>query len=252
MPWTVDGSRLAQKLALKTVTIINDLEAIAYGVDVLEPKDLAVLNEGDRKPQAMRPSSPQVLVWARRGFSGTDLGIFLSHAKAAIPILPLPMTCSTRCFATCVHSLDTSVGSASFLGRACSTSTSFSVRPGSVTSRIGSDWKSSRETLRARSRDTGSRARARYAFRRLDLFVSLYGSEAGNLALKMMATGGVFLGGGIAPKIVDKLRSANFLQAFATKGRMSDLLNAIPIRVILNDKAGLLGAAHYTVLNVSD
>ena len=86
----------------------------------------------------------------------------------------------------------------------------------------------------------------------LDLFVSLYGSEAGNLALKMMATGGVFLGGGIAPKIVDKLRSANFLQAFATKGRMRDLLNAIPIRVILNDKAGLLGAAHYTVLNVSD
>ncbi len=82
----------------------------------------------------------------------------------------------------------------------------------------------------------------------LDLFVSLYGSEAGNLALKVLATGGIYLGGGIAPKIVDKLRGSSFLKAFSTKGRMSHLLKAIPVRVILNDKAGLLGAAHCAAL----
>ena len=82
----------------------------------------------------------------------------------------------------------------------------------------------------------------------LELFVSLYGKEAGNLALKIMATGGVFLGGGIAPKILDKLRGPSFLKAFTTKGRMSELLKAMPVRVILNDKAGLLGAAYCAAL----
>jgi glucokinase len=77
----------------------------------------------------------------------------------------------------------------------------------------------------------------------LDLFVSLYGAEAGNLALKVMATGGVYLGGGIAPKIIAKLRDPVFMNAFTAKGRMRPLLQAIPVRVILNTKVALLGAA---------
>jgi glucokinase len=79
----------------------------------------------------------------------------------------------------------------------------------------------------------------------MDLFVALYGAEAGNLALKVMATGGVFLGGGIAPKILPKLQSTGFMKAFANKGRFRSFLEAIPVRVILNDKTALLGAAHY-------
>jgi glucokinase len=79
----------------------------------------------------------------------------------------------------------------------------------------------------------------------LDLFVSLYGAEAGNLALKVLATGGVFLGGGIAPKIIRKLQDPIFLTAFTAKGRMKPLLQAIPVRVILNDKTALLGAARF-------
>jgi glucokinase len=77
----------------------------------------------------------------------------------------------------------------------------------------------------------------------LDLFVTLYGAEAGNLALKVMATGGMFVGGGIAPKIIDKLTEPTFMQAFRAKGRLQPLLEAIPVRVILNDQAGLYGAA---------
>src|SRR6266571_7429821 len=82
----------------------------------------------------------------------------------------------------------------------------------------------------------------------LDLFVRLYGSEAGNLALKVMATAGVYVGGGIAPKIVDRLKGRAFIEAFAEKGRMRGLLEAMPVRVVLNDRAALLGAARCAAL----
>lgn len=82
----------------------------------------------------------------------------------------------------------------------------------------------------------------------LDLFVSIYGAEAGNLALKVMARGGVFVGGGIAPKIVQKMKGPKFLEAFVEKGRMKALLDDIPVRVILNDKTALIGAARYAIL----
>jgi len=77
----------------------------------------------------------------------------------------------------------------------------------------------------------------------LDLFMGLYGSEAGNLALKIMATGGVYVGGGIAPKNLDKIKDGTFMKRFVAKGRMQGLLEAMPVKVILNDKTALLGAA---------
>jgi glucokinase len=82
----------------------------------------------------------------------------------------------------------------------------------------------------------------------LDLFVSLYGAEAGNLALKVLATGGLFVGGGIARSIIQKLKESTFMTAFTAKGRMKPLLDAIPVRVILNEKTPLLGAARYAIL----
>ena len=83
------------------------------------------------------------------------------------------------------------------------------------------------------------------ASRALDLFVALYGAEAGNLALKTMATGGVYVGGGIAPRIVERLRAGGFMEAFVAKGRMRTLLESIPVRVVLNDRTALLGAARH-------
>ena len=77
----------------------------------------------------------------------------------------------------------------------------------------------------------------------LDLMISIYGAEAVNLALKTFATGGVYLGGGIPPKILPKLREGGFLQAFAAKGRFAPLLERMPVRVILNDRTALIGAA---------
>jgi glucokinase len=82
----------------------------------------------------------------------------------------------------------------------------------------------------------------------LELFVSFYGAEAGNLALKLMATGGVYLGGGIAPKIISTLIEPVFMNAFTAKGRMRPLLEDIPVRVIMNAKTALLGAARHAAL----
>jgi len=81
----------------------------------------------------------------------------------------------------------------------------------------------------------------------LDVFVSIYGSAAGNLALQVMATAGMFLGGGIAPKIIWKLRDGTFMKAFADKGRLSHIVNRIPVKVIMNDRAALFGAAAYAL-----
>src|SRR6202007_2520867 len=81
------------------------------------------------------------------------------------------------------------------------------------------------------------------AERALDLWISVYGAEASNLALKIMSTGGLFLTGGISPKILPRLESSLFMEAFLDKGRMRPLVEAMPVHVVTNEKAGLLGAA---------
>jgi glucokinase len=91
----------------------------------------------------------------------------------------------------------------------------------------------------------GMNAKAPICERALDIFVSVYGAEAGNLALKLLATGGVFLSGGIAARILPRLQRPEFLQAFVSKGRMQPLLEKVPIRVVNNDQVGVLGAARY-------
>ena len=82
--------------------------------------------------------------------------------------------------------------------------------------------------------------------------MAIYGAEAGNLALKVMGTGGVYLGGGIAPKIVARLKEPEFLNAFKAKGRLGPLLLDIPVRVIMNPKTALLGAARHAALGLKD
>ena len=79
----------------------------------------------------------------------------------------------------------------------------------------------------------------------LDMFVSAYGAEAGNLALKVLSVGGLYIGGGIGPRIVEKLKDGTFMKAFTDKGRLSQLLVNMPVRVILESRAALLGAAAY-------
>jgi glucokinase len=89
----------------------------------------------------------------------------------------------------------------------------------------------------------GLKGQADIAKQALDLFASIYGAEAGNLALKAMTLNGVYLGGGIAPKLLAKLKDGTFMKAFTNKGRYTRLMSSIPVKVVMNDKTALLGAA---------
>ena len=93
--------------------------------------------------------------------------------------------------------------------------------------------------------ETALSAESELSTHALELFVSIYGAEAGNLALKALATAGVYIGGGIAPKILPKLKDCTFVRAFRDKGRFSALLERVPVRVILDPKTALRGAAYY-------
>jgi glucokinase len=93
--------------------------------------------------------------------------------------------------------------------------------------------------------ELGERCQNDLCAKTLDIVVGAYGAEAGNLALKVLATGGVYVGGGIAPKILKKLEDGTFMKAFTDKGRLSDLLVQTPVRVILESRAALIGAAAY-------
>ena len=86
----------------------------------------------------------------------------------------------------------------------------------------------------------------------LDIFASILGAEAGNLALKVVATGGVYLGGGIPPRILPILENGQFMRAFQAKGRLSDLMARIPVHVIINPKAALMGAAQHGLEEAHD
>jgi glucokinase len=93
--------------------------------------------------------------------------------------------------------------------------------------------------------ELGLSAKSEICERTLDMFVSAYGAEAGNLALKVLSIGGLYIGGGIAPRILEKLKDGTFIKAFTDKGRLSQLLIHMPVRVILEPRAALLGAAAY-------
>jgi glucokinase len=249
LPWTVDASRLAHEITLKNVTLINDLEAIAYSVEVLEPKDFAALNEGDPK------AAGNAAVIA----AGTGLG---QAGLCWDGVRRLPFACEGghADFAPAddlqdelLRYLRAQFGHVSW-ERVLSGPGLLNIYNFLRDTGRGQepDWlkqemaKGDRASQISRHGLDGTDA---LCCQSLELFVSLYGSEAGNLALKIMATGGVYIGGGIAPKIVNRLRDPNFLEAFTAKGRLTELLKAIPVRVILNDQTGLLGAAHCAALN---
>ena len=81
----------------------------------------------------------------------------------------------------------------------------------------------------------------------LAMFVSFYGRIAGNLALQFMAKGGVYIGGGIAPKIISRIKSGSFMESFLSKGRFREFMTTIPVKVIMNGKASLFGAAQFAL-----
>jgi len=248
LPWLVDGAELAALLGLPQVTLINDLQANAYGLPLLKEEDFAVLNQGEGDPNGA------IAVIS----AGTGLGETMAIRDGAMH-RPLPGEWGHADFAPrnelenelLLH-LRAEFGRVSY-ERVLS-------GPGLVNIyRFLRDCHHLAETpevVEAMAQGVPAAAisgaamngRCPLCSRTLDLFVSLYGAEAGNLALRALATGGLYLGGGIAPKIIERLRGPLFMRAFTAKGRLTALLETIPVRVILNEHAALLGAGRCAML----
>lgn len=250
LPWVVDAKTVAKLLGLTRVGLMNDLVANAYGIPLLQSKDFVILNKGARNAQGNRAiiSAGTGLGEAGMYWDGVVYRPFASeggHAdfsprnRLEMELLDYSLSRYRRVSFERIVSGPGLVLIYQFLrdrGKG--------VEPPWLAEQMHHDDTA---PLISRLALEGKSPLCRSA---LDLFVSFYGAEAGNLALKLMATGGVYLGGGIAPKIVSILKEPVFMNAFTAKGRMRPLLEDMPVRVIMNAKTALLGAARHALLDL--
>jgi len=251
LPWVVDSSLVAHALGLKRAGLINDLEANAWGIAVLGAKDFVVLNPG-----AADAAGNAAIISAGTGLG--EAGLYWDgrqHHPFATEGGHTDFAPRNRLEGELLEYLLKEFQRVSY-ERLVSGPGLLNIYRFLRDSGRGAEPPWLAEQMR--QEDPGAvisqaalRGTSELCVQALDLFVSLYGAEAGNLALKIMATGGVFLGGGIAPQIIRKLEDPVFLNAFSAKGRMKPLLQAMPVRVILNDKTALLGAARFATLYAS-
>jgi glucokinase len=251
LAWVVDAEQLAQQFRLARAWLINDLEANAYGVAALAPEDFVVLNEGtlDADGNAAVIAAGTGLGEAGLYWDGKRHWPFASeggHASFApdnalqVELLQYLQQQFTHVSWERVLSGPGLYNIYTFL---CDTQRG--VEPAWLTEELRQVDPPAAIAGAALAGTSGLCVQA------LDLCVALYGAEAGNLALKVMATSGVFVGGGIAPKIVAKLKEPTFMQAFCAKGRLHSVLTEIPVRVIMNDKTALYGAARCAALRAA-
>jgi len=249
LPWVVDVRRLAAELHLDHVRLINDLEAAAHGLATLTPEDSVMLNEG--KPAA---TGNMAVIAAGTGLG--EAGLYWDgrqhhpfageggHATFA-PNTPLQI----ELHGYLLHELDHVSWERVVSGPGLHNLYRFLRDTGRGEEPAWLQQELHEGDPSAAISRAALAGRSPLCMQALDLFVTLYGAEAGNLALKILATGGVFIGGGIAPKILPKLTDGTFMAAFSAKGRLQALLQDIPVRVIMNDKIGLQGAARFAALH---
>jgi glucokinase len=233
VPWTVETSHLRQAFGIRRAVLLNDLQAMAFAVPVLEARELHPLQQG----QATSDGNMALIA------AGTGLGQAMLH-RVDGRLIPFPSEAGHADYAArterdivLLRDLTQRFGRAeveqvvSGLGlvnihRVVHTTPCLAASnaPRDITAAaLGGRCPGCVETL--------------------DLFVEAYGAEAGNLAVRSVSTGGFFIGGGIAPKILPALADGRFLRAFLSKDPMRELLTRMPVSVILNEDAGLLGAA---------
>ena len=246
LPWTLDARELQRFLGIEHISLINDLEANAYGIPELGPESIFTLHPGD--PGAM---GHQGLIAA-----GTGLGeaLMIWDGKVHRPVASEGGHCdfaarTDREVALLQHLRHTLNGRVSF-ERVVSGLGIKNVygylrdvekldEPGWLKHRLATEDPN---TVIGTCAEDGSSS---ICFETMKIFSAAYGAETGNIALKVLASGGMYLGGGIAPKILKTLQNGSFMAAFLDKGRLSPLLQSIAVRVILDDTCALLGAAAY-------
>lgn len=249
LPWVIDSRELAEQLKLSSVGLLNDMEAYAYGIDALESKDFVTLSEGDEDAEGNR-----AVISARTGLgmAGLYWDGFRHH----------PFACEGG-HADFAPRDDLQVELLNYLQKKYGRISCERILSGPGIRNIYDflrDMKRAEEPawLRdelAAARD-GSALIAKVAIegkaaicdQTMAIFVSVFGAETGNCALRYLTTGGIFIAGIIAAKNVERMKSPAFMQAFLDKGRMESLLKDMPVKVIVNDDCGVLGAARYTLI----
>ena len=255
VPWLVDGDALAEAASLPRVHIVNDLQAMAYAVPVLEPAELEFLQQG-----VAQAGGNAAVIAAGTGLGEAMLlnvdGRFIpgssegGHADwgARTPREIEMLAAISRIYGRCsVEHVLCGPGLVNIYqfthdawgNRAYVSPAAFV--PARTCDGVGT--VSDPADLPAAISKSGLEGRCAKCREALEMFVAAYGAEAGNLALRTTATAGVYVGGGIAPKILPAIRDGRFLDAFRAKEPMGDFVATIPVAVILNAEAGLLGAA---------
>jgi len=243
LPWVVDGATLAKQFDIPKVKLLNDLEAMAYGILLLRPDEVEVLNAGTP------PAQNQALALIA---AGTGLGesiLFWNGSRYQ----PTPSEGGHADFAP---NNDNEIELLRHLRSSYLHVSYERVLSGPGLHAIYDyvrDSKKNEPTWLAEQikagdpaaaiAEAGLKGQADIAKQALDLFASIYGAEAGNLALKGMTLNGVYVGGGIAPKLLAKLKDGTFMKSFTNKGRYKRVMSSIPVKVVMNQKTALLGAA---------
>jgi glucokinase len=245
LPWVIDQGELAAALGIQSVRLVNDFHALALGIRSVAPRDLVPLNEGIRDP-----SGPRALLGA-----GTGLG----EAFAVLVASGRPEVLSTEGgHSSFAPRNELEIAILRFLMRRYEHVSWERVLSGdglvnvaeAIADSIGAQLpRHVAEAVLLRRGDApatiteAARAGDPVCRRALETFCTLYGAEAGNLALKALSTGGVYVAGGIAPKVLPELQDGRFREAFLAKGRMRSLLEAMPVHVVLDPNTTVLGAA---------
>lgn len=241
LPWVIESEELIQELKTNHVFLINDLEANAYGIKALPEDQFFTINEGS--PHIF---GNQALISAGTGLG--EAGLYWNgkehhpfaceggHADFA-PRNEIEMELLRYLRKKFKHVSYERILSGAGIVNLYQFLVELRLEKGSI------DFEGEDPARIITQRALKKECRA--CVRALRWFVSIYGAEAGNLALKILAIGGVYIGGGIAPKILPALKEKDFLDSFVEKGRFSSLLSQIPIKVILNENTALLGAERY-------
>ena len=247
LPWTLDSRELAAGLVIDHVFLINDLEANGYGIAELSDGQIFTLSEGDASQIGNR-----ALVAAGTGMGE---GFLVWNGRSHVPYP------SEGGHVDYAPRNEDEIDLLRFLKQKYNGRVSYErVVSGMGLTNIyeflrevrGMEepaWPAERIAAvpdpNSVITELALTAKSEICEKALDMFVSAYGAEAGNLALKVLSVGGLYVGGGIAPRILEKLKDGTFMKAFTDKGRLSRLLVNMPVRVILESRAALLGAAAY-------
>jgi glucokinase len=250
LPWKIQSRRLAAELKINKALLINDLEATGWGVGALSANDLVALT------QISDTAGNQALIAAGTGlgegglyWDGSRHHVFASeggHCDFA-PADDLQLELFRYLHARYGHVSYERVLSGPGLVNI------FEFLRDSGRGKVPS-WLSAEMKVMDPAAAISAAAmegKCPLSEQAMDIFVSIFGAEAGNLGLKIKATGGVFLAGGIAPKILPKLATPLFLDAFLNKGRLRHLMEVMPVKVIINDKLALLGAARCALMEAA-